>query len=200
MGVDFYLYQVKRRGLKQSDVALPVIEARFAFTEYPRFIQQLAQDAGIGEAWDTYRNSSGDLAQAISKRVFADFDPDRPFGYANKKERRRARKKERREGTANASESDLEIEALKQNVADARAAVESLSDTEPLVAFLLAPLDGGKFDGDACRRIGPRLRSIAEKWEPAQEGWVGWRERALEMAAAMDIAAEHPDVVFGISG
>ena len=89
---------------------------------------------------------------------------------------------------------------MKQKVEEARKAVEDLSNVEPVALLLLAPLDGGQINGQICRQLGPRIRAIAEKWEPAPDGWVGWRERALEIADAMEIAAEHPDVVFGVSG
>ena len=200
MGVDFYLCQVKRKKIPKSNIALPEIEARFAATEYPRFLDHLAQEAGIGDTWGHYRQAVAELSSALAKQVFADFDPERPFGHKNKKERRRARKKDRREGKSRSPAPDPEIETLKQKVEEARKAVEDLSNVEPVALLLLAPLDGGQINGQICRQLGPRIRAIAEKWEPAPDGWVGWRERALEIADAMEIAAEHPDVVFGVSG
>jgi hypothetical protein len=200
MGVDFYLYQVKRKHVPKSNVALPGIEARFAATEYPRFLDHLAQEAGIGDAWGDYRQAAADLSSALAKQVFVAFDPERPFGYKSKKERRRAKKKARRDGQSPSPAPNPEIEVLKRRVEDARKAVEDLADVEPLVVLLLSPLDSGRINGELCHQLGPRIRAIAEKWEPAPEGWVGWRERALEIANAMDIAAQHPDVVFGISG
>ncbi len=200
MGVDFYLCQVKQKKIPKTGMALPQIEARFAATEYPRFLDHLAQEAGIGDIWGNYRQAVADLSSALAKQVFADFDPERPFGHKNKKERRRARKKDRREGKSRSPAPDPEIEALRQKVEEAQKAVEDLSSVEPLALLLLAPLDGGQIDGQICRQLGPRIRAIAEKWEPAAEGWVGWRERALEIADAMNIAAEYPDVVFRISG
>jgi len=199
MGVDFGLYQRKRRKMPKSDVVLPEIEARFAATEYPRFLSELAHESGIGEVWDNHRQAISAFSKALAKQVFADFDPERPFG-PTKKERRRAKKKERREGNQAQSEMEGEIQALAQQIKETQQVIEDLSDENPMVEFLLAPMDCGEFDGDACRRIGPRIRSIAENWEPAPKGWVGWRERALEIAGAMEIAAEYPDVMFGISG
>lgn len=199
MGVDFGLYQRKRRKILKSNVVLPEIEARFAFTEYPRFLSDLAHETGIGDVWDNHRQAISAFSKALSRKYWDNFDPERPFGL-NKKERRRAKKKERREGKNKTSEMDDEIQTLTQRIEETRKAVEDLSDENPIVEFLLAPTDGGGLDGEACRRIGPRIRSIAENWEPAPKGWVGWRERALEIADAMEIAAEHPDVVFGISG
>jgi hypothetical protein len=160
----------------------------------------LAHDAGIGDAWDVYRQAGSELSKALAQKVFANFDPERPFGYRNKKERRKANKKAKREGKPREPEVDPEIEVLRGRVEEARLHLESLTDVEPLVRFLLAPLDGGFFDSDACRLLGPRIRSVAERWEAAPKGWVGWREHALEIARAMDLAAEHPDLVVGISG
>jgi hypothetical protein len=198
MGVDFFLCRRKRRKMPKSDIALPEIEARFAATEYPRFLAQLAIDAGIGEVWDNHQQAISTLSEVLAKQVFADFDPERPFG-PNKKERRQAKRKERREGKQQ-PETDHGVESLKQQVEETRKAIEDLCSEEPLVEFLLARVDCGEFDAVACQRIGPRIRSIAENWEPAPSGYIGWRERALEIADAMEIAADHPDVVFGISG
>lgn len=200
MGVAFYIGRVNRRKLPSSEVALPEIEARFAATEYPRFLAALAHGSGMGDAWDAYQAAISDLSKALAKQVFADFDPERPFGYRNKKERRKANKKAKRDGKPREPEVDPEIEVLRGRVEEARLHLESLTDIEPLVSFLLAPLDGGFFDSDACRVLGPRIRSVAERWEEAPKGWVGWLEHALEIARAMDIAAEHPDLVVGISG
>jgi hypothetical protein len=207
MGVDFYLFKRKHKTIRKSDVVLPEIEARFAATEYPRFLSQLAREAGIGAAWDNYRESGSALTKAIVKRGSIGFDPERPFGLT-KKERRRAKKQARREGNKTQSEiqsenqsvMDDEIQMLRQRTGERRKAVEDLSGEHPIAEFLLAPMDGGEFDGEACRRIGPRIRSIAENWEPAPRGYVSWREHALEIADAMEIAAKHPDVVFGICG
>jgi hypothetical protein len=193
MGVDFFLYRRKRRKMPMSDIVLPAIEARFASAEYTRFLSLLAHDAEVGEVWDNHQQAISTVSKALAQQVFADFDPERPFG-PNKKERRRAKKKERREGKQQ-PETDHEIESLKQQVEETRKAIEELPGQEPLVEFLLTRMDGGELDGEACRRIGPRIRSIAENWESAPGGSVGWRERALEIADAMAIAAEHPDIV-----
>ncbi len=198
MGVDFFLYRRKRRKMPKSDIALPEIEARFASAEYTRFLSQLAHDAGVGEVWDNHQQAISTVSKALAKQVFADFDPERPFG-PNKKERRRAKKKERREGKQQ-PETDHGIEALKQRAEETRNAIEELSGNDPLVEFLLTRMDCGEFDAEACQRVGPRIRSIAENWESPPGGSVGWRERALEISDAMKIAAEHPDIVFGISG
>jgi hypothetical protein len=94
----------------------------------------------------------------------------------------------------------MPIELLKQQVEETRKAIEDVSGEDPIVDFLLSPMDCGEFDTEACQRIGPRIRSIAENWEATPSGSVGWRERALEIADAMDLVAQHPDVVFNISG
>jgi hypothetical protein len=201
MGVDFCLYRRKRRKMPKSEIILPEIEARFAATEYPRFLSQLANDAGIGEAWEHHWQAISAVSKELANRVWINFDPERPFG-PNKKERRRAQKKEkkeRREGKR-PTETDHGFEPLRQQVEDTRKAIEELAGEEPLVEFLLARMDRGEFDAGACQRIGPRIRSIAENWKPAPKGAIGWRERAIEIADAMEIAAEYPDVVFGISG
>ena len=199
MGVDFFLYRRKRRRLPKSDIALPEIEARFAATEYPRFLSQLANDAGIGEVWEHHRRAISTLSEALVKQVFADFDPERQ-SWPTKKERRQAKKKEQRERREGKQEpeTDHEIESLKQQVEETRKAVEKLFDEEPLVEFLLAPMDdSGDFDAEACQRTGPRIRMIAENWPDLRHGWRG---RAFEIVDAMEIAAKHDDIVFGISG
>lgn len=49
MGVDFYLqYSGKRLDTNPS---LPEIEARFAATEYPRYLAALAEASGLNEPW-----------------------------------------------------------------------------------------------------------------------------------------------------
>ncbi|MEZ5944917.1 MAG: hypothetical protein R3C18_26330 [Planctomycetaceae bacterium] len=204
MGVDFGLFRRKRRGISISEVSLPEIEARFAATEYPRFLSQLAQDAGIGETWERHQDANSAVTKALVGQASATFDPERPFGPTKKEQRRanKQRKKERREGKIS-TETDHQLEEMKelrQRVEETRKAIEELSAKEPLVEFLLARRDWGEFDSEACRRIGPRIRYIAEGWEPAGRGCVGWREKALEIAAAMEIAAQHSDVWFGISG
>ena len=198
MSVDFFLCRQKRRKIPKSDIAFTEIEARFASAEYTRFLSQLAHDAGVGEAWDNHQQAISTLSKALAKQVFADFDPERPFG-PSKKERRRAKKKERREGKQQ-PQTDHEIESLKQQIEETRKAIEELSGEEPLIEFLLARVDCGEFDAEACQRVGPRIRSIAENWESAPGGSVGWRERALEIADAMDFVVQHSAVVFNISG
>ena len=111
MGVDFFLYRRKHRTTPKSDIALPEIEARFAATEYPRFLSQLANDAGIGEVWEHHRQAICDLSEALLTQAFADIDPERLL--PDNKERQRAKKKERREGETQ-PETDHEIEFLKQ--------------------------------------------------------------------------------------
>ena len=174
MGVDFFLYRRKRRRMPRSKIALPEIEVRFAFTEYPRFLSKLAKDAGIGEVWDNYKQAVSVLSEAQLVRAFAELEGKQPE-------------------TTNEG-----MELLEQRVEETRKAVEEFSDEEPLVEFLLAPMDdSGDLDAEACQRIGPRIRMIAENWPDLRHGWRG---RAFEIADAMGIAVEHPDVMFGICG
>ena len=174
MGVDFFLYRRKRRRMPKSDIALPEIEARFAFTEYPRFLSKLAKGAGIGEVWDNYKQAVSVLSESQLERAFAELEGKQPE-------------------TTNEG-----MESLKRRVEKSRKAVEEFSDEEPLVEFLLAPMDdSGDLDAEACQRIGPRIRMIAENWPDLRHGWRG---RAFEITDAMEIADKHADIVFGISG
>jgi hypothetical protein len=173
MGVDFFLYRRKRRKMPKSDIALPEIEARFAFTEYPRFLSKLAKGAGIGEVWDNYKQAVSVLSESQLERAFAELEGKQPE-------------------TTNEG-----MESLIRRVEKSREAVEEFSDEEPLIKFLLAPMDSGDFDAEACQRIGPRIRMIAENWPELRHGWRG---RAFEIVDAMEVAANHSDIVFGISG
>lgn len=208
MGYDFGLYRRKRKKMPKSEVQLPGLEAHFAATEYRRFLTQLAEDAGLAEIWSAYQQARQEYVRKLREAISADVDPEQNERiYMSKKERRRSRKLRRRLRRQNqGGEEDRlppreqpEVVAARHREDECRQAVEEMADQEPLVGFLLAPAEA-EFDSASCARIGPRIRAIAEKWEPAPDGWVGWRERALEIADAMEIAAEHPDVVFRISG
>lgn len=78
MGVDFFLYRRKRRRMPKSDIPLPEIEARFAFTEYLRFLSKLAKGAGIGEVWDNYKQAVSVLSEAQLERPFAELEGKQP--------------------------------------------------------------------------------------------------------------------------
>jgi hypothetical protein len=134
----------------------------------------LADDSGLGSLWEEYRQASRAYSERIWDKVQA--------------------------SNGSAVEHDQKAKVLLYKMLGARRAIEHKMDEEPLVEFLLARSDEHQFTSKSCARIGPRLRAIGEQWEPAPEGWNGWRERALEIADAMEFVAEHPDVVFGISG
>jgi hypothetical protein len=171
---------------------LPEISAHFAATEYPRFLAALAEDAGLGELWTTYRNHGAALVQRIMRRAMeaAASSPARP-----------AKRRKRRENPPSATPADdPELSTLSQAVMQAQADIERLCDSEPLIEFLLSRTDGAQLGSAACARIAPRLRAIAERWEAAPKGWVGWREHALALADAMQLAGSHPDLVLLIAG
>lgn len=200
MGVDFYLQRVKRKKIPNSQVELPEIEAHFAFTEYPRFLRQLAHDAGLGDAWEAYRQAGSEWAEKLADRIFATYSPSSHVRARHKKERRKQRSKHGKTQPVDALETDPDIQALQQRIDHAEAAIRQLADSEPLVELLLASTDDAALSSDKCRRLAPRLREIAKTWEPAPQGWVGWREHALEIADAMELAGHHSDVVLRIAG
>ena len=174
MAVIFYLRRMRREKSEESDEDLPKIDGHFAFSEYPRFIRRLAHDSGLGSLWEEYREAS---------RAYGDKTWDIIQA-----------------GNESLVESNQGLKVLRYKMLRARRAIERKMDEEPLVEFLLARSDEHQFASKSCARIGPRLRVIGEQWEPAPEGWNGWRERVLEIADAMEFVAEHSDVVFGISG
>jgi hypothetical protein len=200
MGVDFYLERIKKKKVRKSDAALPKIEARFAFTEYPRFLRELAHDAGLGDVWNAYADAGRELMERTFKILFAGFDWANPPALKNKKERRRERRQRGTKSAGNPLDRDPVVQELRQKVDDAHDAVSRLAAQEPLIEFLLSSTDNGRISSASCGRIAPRLRAVAENWEPAPEGWVGWRERALEIADAMELAGQSGDVVLHISG
>ena len=199
MGYDFGLYRRRRKGVPKSDVELPEVHAQFAATAYPRFLRQLAEDAGLAVIWSEYRHACAKVSSKLNELIFTNFDPERPFGFKNKKERRRARKRNRGQQEKLPPHQHPEVLAAKQKAVRIKERIEVMTEEEPLLQSLLAAPDA-EFDSAACARIGPCIRKVADKWEPAPEGWVGWRESALEIAQAMELAAEYPDVVFFISG
>jgi len=200
MGVDFYLCQIKRKKVAKSDVVLPEIEAHFAITEYPRFITQLATDAGIGELWSEYRAENKKVSRRIMDLLLTDSAADNPPRPIFKKKWWKLRRKQDKQQEEVSVDDDREVQALRNNIHNIAKNIEGLSKEQPLVEFLLAQTDCGAFDSAACGRIAPCIRAIADKWETAPEGWVGWREKALEIVEAMELAAKYPDVFFQISG
>ena len=174
MGVNFYLRRMSRKKIRENNEDVPKIKSNFGYNRYARFVGRLADDSGLGALWTEYRQAS----RAHSEKGWDIIQA----------------------GNASLVESDQELKVLLYKMLRARRVIERRMDEEPLAEFLLAGDVEYQFTSKSCARIGPRLRAIAEKWEAAPEGWVGFRENAIEIADAMDFVAEHPDVVFNISG
>jgi|GEM_PF-4610220 len=174
MGVSFCLYRPKAAGRKKAAPPLPAVEVNFAITEYPRFLAKLAQDAGLGESWSAFTALGREMVDKTLDKLSG---PDNPPSL----------------------ETDPELVAQRQEIAEAQARLKALQEQEPLMEFLLAPWDYGEFGPDSCRRLAPRLRAIAENWQPAEAGWVGWREKALALADAMDFVTQNRGVVLAFT-
>ncbi len=196
MGVDFYVYWKEGTRKSLAKRPLPKIEAHFAFTEYPRFLAKLAEDAGLGDRWRAMQNASSRLVDKILEPLMSE-----QKGLCGRMETPKTKPKKRRgESCGPTSQATGEIERLKEGIEETRQKLAGLTSQQPLIEFLLTPQDSGTLDSAACVRIAPVLKQIAERWEPAPEGCVGWREKALEIAAAMEIAGEDPNVEFMVSG
>lgn len=193
MGVDFYVHRKNSKTAPCTKGPLPNIEAHFAFTEYPRFLAKLAHDAGLGGAWKQLEKAEDKLCDRIFESSFGERQ-----NTCGKKQPRKNRG--RGKSSQPKRDEDQDRKNLEQGIKQAQERLMRLAKREPLVEFLLAPRAGGKLDAAACARIAPSLRYIAAKWEPAPEGYEGWREHALEIAAAMEIAGQDPAVEFVISG
>lgn len=201
MGVDFKVYRIQRRGIPPSDVVLPEMDTRFAFTEYPRFLTKLAEEAGLQKQWSRYRQAVGELMDAAAARGAAQ--------HASRHESRQQRKQRKKKGPPasqrpvadkeRAEQLDRLVISLTRKVETIRDEIRQLADREPLVEFLCDGDEDETVVADkVCRKVAPRLRAIAETWEPAPEGYVGWREKALDIAEGMEFAGKYPDVVFAI--
>lgn len=200
MGVDFYLHRIKQKGIPKSQVELPEIEARFAATEYPRFLRQLAHDAGLGDLWDAYNRTLSEWHDRRVAFIAANLDPPLHLRQIRDKQQRRRLRKEHKKKPPASFDADPENRRVQRAVEAAQKAIVALADDEPLVGFLLPPAGDVGLNSEACGRIAPRMRAIAQEWEPAPQGRVGWRERACELADAMELAGRHPNVALFIDG
>ena len=171
-----------------------------ALWSYPRFLRRLAHDTGLGDLWDAYMRAISELHDRRVKYIAANLDPPLQLRQIQDKQRRRRLRKELKKRTAPSFESDPENRAAIRKVEAALADIAKRTDDEPLVHFLLPPADDRGIDSEVCRRIAPRMKEVAETWEAAPAGRVGWRERALELADAMQLAGQHPDIALYIDG
>ena len=213
MGTTFALCRMGEDGTLQEDENLPAVQAVFSFWDYPRFIRRLALDAGLRQVWEDHEKATDEVCNFVYGRL-PEVDLHRKRQKSKKRKKgRRTRIKNWGQGERKQSKAvevaaprdeeqktpdDERLLLLKQRLADTKEAFLAMAHSEPLVEFIMVA-DDGILDSDACERIRPRLRAVAENWEPTKKGWFGWREMALEICGAMDYAAEHPDIVFVIS-
>jgi hypothetical protein len=136
----------------------------------------LATESGLGEAWARYDQAGDEYADRLVEEVCGDGDPP------------------------DADNPSPEMQAIRRKAEEAQKELEAMSGQEPIAELLCASVDDDDLDSGVCGRIGPRLRAIAENWEAASEGKMGDREKALEIADAMELVAQYPDLAFMICG
>ena len=154
----------------------------FGYREHKGFLAQIANESGLGEIWQTYAEASEKRIETMNREIRAFVAKDhQPI-------RKRGRKTKQPTFCVEDSKAVQQAEAKQQQALDA---VLKIQTEFPIVQFLLMdpkyPLTE-----DACRLIRLSLREIVELWKPADRGWVGWREKGLEICEAMDLACEYP--------
>lgn len=195
MGVDFTLTRGwGRRGRRREQPddgrpALPEVDARFAASEFPRFLAKVAEDAGLGDAWAAQDHMRATQLQHIHDNMAAigkaaalramgkahQFPPPPPPG-------------------------DPRVLELREQLDAWQKDLTAKADVFPILHFLLNAIGPRpRLTSAQCAAAEPALRAIAEQWEPAPEGHIGWREQAIKLCDAMRIAAADSEVWLRIS-
>jgi hypothetical protein len=170
-----YVYHCSRK--KDS-----LLDWVFGYQEHKQFLAQIADECGIGAPWKTYADAAEKISETTNQeiRAFKARD-DQPI-------RKRGRKTKQPIFSAEDSKAVKQAKASEQQALDA---VRQVKTELPMVDFLLMDPKHPLQD-ETCCLIRLPLRQIVEQWQPAEKGWIGWRDQGLEICEAMDLACEYP--------
>jgi hypothetical protein len=179
MGVDFHLaspHLGKSAARALQRLTIPAIDARFAASEWPRFLAHLADAIGLRDLWREHDQLGDELTREVMTPILANLaDPGKRNPPAAPSPR---------------------VQQLNAQLADWRRRASALKPAHPLLHLMLA--SQGVVPNTHCRAVADQLAAIVQAWPAAPAGRVGWREHSLELAAALRFAADHPPLALCI--